>query len=159
MILWSLIVVPTLWRTPPTTEKLVWFHERDILATFTTPVTCGLESEIRVQVRDCVERDHPPAILLDDGRCSNRSCFLLGLPVRAWEIYLIFRGRGGEIFHRVLDAVDDLPLTRHDGRDGSWFSAELRLRVFQGFDCVGCNGCWLLMNSPNQIYDHMKKII
>ena len=38
----------------------------------------------------------------------------------------------------------------------------VRLRVFLSvseFDCVGCNGCWLLMNSPNQIYDHMKKII
>jgi len=60
-------------------------------------------------------------MFLDDGRCSNRRSLLLGLPVRAREIYLIFRERGGEIFHKVLDAVDDLPLTRHDG----WKSAEL----------------------------------
>jgi hypothetical protein len=33
------------------------------------------------------------------------------------------------------------------------------IKSVSGFDCVGCNGCWLLMNSPNQIYDHMKKII
>ena len=64
-----------------------------------------------------IQGDAVASILLDDGR---RVSFLLSpslrLPVRAREIDLLFilrRSRGSVVFHGVLDAVDDLPLSRH----------------------------------------------